>query len=95
MAEGKAKFHKIGSVFKKKDKPGSYVALGNPNSKNEKYKTTVEITLKDAKGEKVVQLSNGFLTVLDPRKRRDITEEQASKIPEHLISELFIVEDGE
>lgn len=92
--KGKAKFHKIGAVVKKNNGKGVVVVLGNPNSKKEEYRTTVELTLKDSKGNILAQSKDGFLTVFDPRKRPGITEEQAEKISSRLVSELFLVEDA-
>lgn len=91
----KATFHKVGAVFKKKAKPGVVVTLGNSQAKSEKYRTSVEVTLFDAQGKKITSIKDGFLTVLDPRKRAGITEEQLGKIPQNLISELFIVENND
>ena len=95
MADNKkSTFTKVGAVLKKQGKPGVFVVLGNANAKKEEYRTEVEITVKDSKGKTIASSRNGFLTVLDPRKRKGITEEQAEKISDRLVSELFIVEDA-
>lgn len=92
MADQKAKWVKIGKVIRKKA-GGVCVVVGEPDNKNEQYKYSVEVTVKDSSGKKVANFTNGFLTVTDPRKRPGITEEQASKIPASLVSELFFVEN--
>lgn len=89
-----AKFTKVGAVLKKQGKNGVFVVLGNANAKNEDYRTEVEVIVRDAKGKTIATTKNGFLTVLDPRKRKGITEEQAEKISDRLVSELFLVEDA-
>lgn len=94
MADQKAKWVKIGKVIKKKA-GGVCIVVGEPDAKNEQYKYNVEVTVKNASGKTVANFKNGFLTVLDPRKRSGITEEQASKIPASLVSELFFVENNE
>lgn len=93
MAKGKGKFTKVGSILSKNGKPGSFVVLGDENNKNEQYRTTVEIRVKDSSGKVLAQTKNGFLTLLDPRNRPGISEEQSEKIPARLQAELFIVEN--
>lgn len=88
-----AKWTKIGTVMTKKGKSGKYVVLGDENNKNEQYRTTVEIRVKDASGKVVAQTKNGYLQITDPRNRKGITEEQAEKIPSFVEAELFFVEN--
>jgi hypothetical protein len=84
---------KVGTVQSKKDRSGVTIAVGNANAKNEKYRTSVEITVKDANGNVLAQVENGYLVVQDPRKRDGITEEQLAKIPDWIKSEVFVVVD--
>lgn len=92
----KGKFTKVGAILSKQGgKSGSFVVLGDENNKNEQYRTTVEIRVKDASGKVVAQTKNGFLTILNPRNRPGISEEQAEKIPARLEAELFIVENND
>lgn len=91
----KGRFVKVGAVLKKEGKVGSFIVLGDSQNKNEKYRTTVEVTVKDSSGKVLAKTENGFLTVLNPRLRPNITEEQAAKIPARLVSELFIVENND
>lgn len=92
----KNRWIKVGAVLRKGEgKKGTFVVLGSQNNKNEDFRTSVEVTVKDNKGKVISTLKNGFLTVTDPRHRPGITEEQVSKIPDRLVSELYIVEDGE
>lgn len=86
---------KVGTVQTKKDKSGVTVALGS-FSKDEKFRTTVEVTVKDSTGKVLAKAENGFLQVQDPRKRTNkdgtpLSEEQAAKIPAWIKSELFLV----
>jgi hypothetical protein len=86
---------KVGTVQSKKDKSGVTVAVGNPNAQNEKYRTTVEITVKDGNGNILAKAENGYLQVVDPRKREGITEEQLAKIPAWVKNELYLVVNDE
>lgn len=86
---------KIGTVQTKKDKSGVTVAVGNPTAKNEKFRTTVEITVKDANGNVLAKAENGFLQVVDPRKNPNATEEQLAKIPAWVKNELYLVVNDE
>jgi hypothetical protein len=96
MAEDKkSKFLRIGAVVKKRNGKGVVVALGNAQAKNEKYRTTVEVTLKDASGKTIAKTTNGFLSVFNPRQRPGITDAEIEKIPDALVSELFLVQDNE
>lgn len=92
---------KIGTVQLKKDKSGVTVKVGNPESKNEKYRTSVEITVRDAAGEVLATAVDGYLVVQDPRKRvkengEGLSEAELARIPEWVKSELFLmVSDGQ
>lgn len=88
----KKKYTKVGSVMD--GQYGKFISLGNDRSKDPKYNYTVQIRVTDGEG-KIVQSKNGRLSMMDPRKRPGITEDQASKIPESLVSELFIIQDEE
>lgn len=90
----KKKYTKVGAVLKSDKSKGVFIVLGNSNASNEKYRTTVELTVKDASGKVVKSISNGLLTVLDPRKRPGIKEEELEKISDKLVNELFIVEEA-
>lgn len=94
MADQKAKWVKFGKVIKKQ-KGGVCVKLGDPDNKNSDFAYNIEIKVTDAKGKVVASTKNCFLNVMDPRKRPGITEEQISKIPASLVSELFFVENNE
>lgn len=85
-----AKFHKIGTVNRKKDGSGFYIGMGNPKGK--KYAFSVELVIKNAAGEVVHKVENPMVMIQDPRKRPGITEEQAAKIPEFIVNELFVIE---
>lgn len=88
-----AVFHKIGTVNAKKDGSGFYIGMGNPKGK--KYAYSVELIIKDATGKVVHKVENPFVNIQDPRKRPGITEEQASKIPEFIKNELFVIQNDE
>lgn len=95
MADVKSKWHKVGAVIKKKNGKGVCVITGNSNAKDPKYNFSVELTIKNAEGQKVATVSNPLFTVSDPRKRPGITESDAAKIPASLVSELFFVENND
>lgn len=76
MSDNKAPWVKIGEILKKKDGSGTYIKLDLRKGKEKLSSIT---------------LTNGsFLTVLDPRKRAGITEEQLEKIPDFVRAELFL-----
>lgn len=91
MEGQKKKYTKVGAVLKGQ-KGNSFVVLGNTKSRNEKYNYNVEVRVTDSQGNAVTELRNGILSVFDPRKRPNITEEEAQRIPESVLFELFIVE---
>jgi hypothetical protein len=90
-----SKWTKVGAILKTDPDKGAFIVLGNANSKNEKYRTTVELVVKDANGNVVAKSTNGFLTIQDPRKRVGASEADLEKISPKLKSELFIVEKSE
>lgn len=85
------KWVKIGQVVKKKDKDGTVIRLGD--TRNSKYSYSVDIRVTDSTGEVVYESNNPFVQVQDPRNRKGITEEQASKIPDFILFDLFVVEE--
>lgn len=84
---------KVGTVQTKKDKSGVTVAVGNPQAKDKKYRTHVELTVRDDEGNLLATAKNGYLKVEDPRKREGATAEQLAKIPAFVKNELFLVVD--
>ena len=87
---------RIGTVQMKKDNSGPTVRVGNPEAKDPKYITNVEITVKDGNGNVLAKATNGYLQVLDPRKRQnkdgsDLSDEQLAKIPAYIKQELHLV----
>lgn len=87
---------KVGNVQLKMDKSGVTVALGNPKAKNEQYRTTVEVIVKDNKGNVLAKTENGFLQVVDPRKATNkdgtpLSEDQLERIPAWVKNELYLV----
>ena len=92
------KSFKVGTVQKKKSGDGVTVALGQPNAKDAKWVTNVEIRVTDGTGKVLAHQKNGFLVVKDPRKRTNkdgtpLSEEQAAKIPDYIKNELFVMVD--
>ena len=85
-----AKFHKIGKIMTKKDKSGSYIALGDPKGK--KYAFSVDIRIRDANDAVIFEGSDVFVTIKDPRDNPHLTEEQKNKIPDFIEAELIVVE---
>lgn len=91
MAEQKKKkYTKVGTVLD--GKWGKFITLGDEKNPKADYKFDVQIRVTKADGT-IVQVKNGSLKMMDPRKRPGITEEQAAKIPESIVSELFITQD--
>lgn len=85
---------KVGVVQTKKSGDGVTIKLGNW-SKNPKYATTTEIIVRDSEGNVLARTTEGYLQVVNPRQREGITEEQLSKIPEYIKSELFVIVNDE
>lgn len=80
---------KAGSVWKKKDGTGMYIALGDSRNKNPDFNYSVEVIVKNAKGEVVASQTDGFLTILDPRKSPKANLDALAKVP-NLRSEIFV-----
>jgi len=88
-----ARFVRVGKVLKKKDGSGNFIKLGDPDAK--KYAFTVELVVKDAKGEVVAKVENPFVNIKDPRENPNLTDEQKAKIPEFILKELTVVVNDE
>lgn len=90
---------KAGTVNMKKDKSGRTIKLGS-YAKNPQYATTTQIIIRNSQGQVLADLTDPFLQIVDPRTVRnhdgtEKTEEQAARIPEHILNELYvIVDDG-
>lgn len=84
-----AKKFKVGNVQTKKDGVGTTIRLGS-YSKNLKYATSVQLIVRDGAGNIVADVKDGYLQVIDPRTREGITEEQAAKIPDFVLKELYV-----
>jgi len=89
---------KVGVVQMKQDKSGVTVKLGSPESRNEKFRYSVELVVKDANGNVVAKAENGYLKVEDPRKRtkangEGLSESELAKIPAWIKNELMLVVD--
>ena len=67
---------------------GNYLRLGDPNAKNPKYNHTVQVRVLDSDKNVVAMLENPTINLRDPRQRKDITQEQAAKIPEFILHDL-------
>lgn len=83
MSEVKNKYVRVGTVMKSKENEGSYIVLGNPTAKEEKYRTTVELTVRDSAGNIVASQTGGFLNVNDPHEKapKFILKEISLKLP--------------
>ena len=88
------KSFKVATVQMKKDGSGTTVKLGN-YSKNEKYKTTTQIIVRDSSGNVLADVTDSYLVVKDPRTRENITEEQVGRIPSYIKNELFVIVSDE
>ena len=88
------KSFKVATVQMKKDGSGTTVKLGN-YSKNEKYKTTTQIIVRDSSGNVLADVTDSYLVVKDPRTRENITEEQVGRIPDYIKNELFVIVSDE
>jgi len=83
----------IGSVFLVKDETGGErycIGLGN-GSKDERYKNTVEVIVRDVSGRVIARKTEGFIGLVDPRveveellSKGKISEEQADLKREQL-----------
>lgn len=93
MEQGnKKKYTKVGAVLKGTKGDNTFIVLGNTKSRNEKYNYNVEVRVTDNQGNVITQQKNGILSVFDPRKRPGLSEEDAKKIPDSVLFELFIIE---
>lgn len=81
--EKKSKYVKLGAVLKSKDGEGSYIALGDNKAKDEKYRFSVELIVRDAAGNVVAKQTDGFVSVFDPRKNRD-------NVPDYVLFDLSL-----
>lgn len=82
---------KVGAVQKKKDGNGTTVSLGS-KSNNPKYKTTVQLIVRDGTGNVVADVTDPYLVVSDPRLDKDgNTSKFADKIPDFILKELSVV----
>lgn len=85
-----AKITRIGNLLNNKVNGKTLLSIGLGNKgKNEDYNTSVEIIVRNSKGEVVARQTDGFLNLVDPRKEPDdllaagkITEEVAAKMKE-------------
>ena len=87
----KSKYIKVGVVRTSEKSKGPFVALGQ-RAKEAKYERNVEIRVTDGDGNVLSTIKNGILTIQDPRKNPNATQEQVDRVPDWLKHELFIVE---
>jgi hypothetical protein len=85
------RFIKVGNVMKKRDGSGVFITLGNSKAKNEKYRYSVELTVRDSTGKVVGTSRDCLLSISDPRSRPGITEEESARIPDSIKNELTLV----
>lgn len=71
MSQPKRKFNKIGAIWEKKDHSGLFIKLGTQNKNKPEYDISVEVVVRDANGEVIHKQTDGFLTVVDPRKQAE------------------------
>lgn len=83
------RYVKIGTVME--NEKGSYVILGDNRNPKEEYNYSVELRVLDSEGKVVHEMTNGFLSVFDPRNRPGISDEQRERIPAKLLYELVAV----
>jgi len=81
--ESKFRYVKLGTVLKNKDGEGQYIALGNAKAKEDKYRFSVEVIVRDAAGKVLAQQTDGFISVFDPRRSRE-------NVPDHVLAELSL-----
>ena len=87
----KKKYTKIGAVLKGQ-KDNTFIVLGNTKARSAKYNYDVEVLVTNGEGTVLTEKKNGIISVFDPRKRPGITSEEAEKIPDSVLFELFIIE---
>ncbi len=85
----KKKYTKIGNIWE--GKFGPYAQLGDNKNKNQDYNFDVKIMVKNAKGDKVLDVVNGAIQLQDPRKRPVKEGQKPRNVPESLKYELVIV----
>lgn len=82
------KIVKVGNLLNNKYEGKTLLSIGLGNKgKNPEYDTSVEIIVRNSKGEVIARQVDGFLNLVDPRKEPDdllaagkITEEVAEKM---------------
>jgi hypothetical protein len=82
------KYIKIGTLMRNTKSGGLYVILGNEKATNEKYKFTTKVRV-ERPGLDPVQISNGLISVLDPRKNPNNKRE----VPESVVGELTLIQE--
>lgn len=91
MSENKKKKTYVNIGQTKEGQFGNYVQLGKENPKFPQYDYKVQVRVTDSTGKVVGTFTNPNISLMDPRKRPGITEEQAEKIPSYVINDLVIV----
>lgn len=85
-----AKLTRVGSVWEAKtstpENPKYFMKLGQSNPQKPQYDVTVEVTVKNAKGEVISQSKDGFITLSDPRK----SQYAGPNIPEKLLFDVLV-----
>lgn len=92
MSFPKRKLTKIGTVWSKKEDPDKFFIKLGEQGKNEQYNLTVELVVKNAKGEVVGKQTDGFLQLLDPRKSPIANQDALSKVPNLQFDVVFAAE---
>jgi len=92
------KKYRVGCIQRKKDGSGNTIKVGSPESKNEKFRNHVHITVTDDAGNVLAKATNGYLQAVNPRTalngdKSAKTEEQIARIPEYILAELFLIVD--
>lgn len=88
---GKKTYTKLGAILA--GKKGPFLILGNSKASQAKYNYDVEVKVTNGEGKVLANFKNGLISCLDPRKRPNITEDEAKKIPDSVEFELFYIED--
>ena len=85
-----AKLTRIGSVWETKastpENPKYFLKMGQSNPAKPQYDITVEVTVKNAKGEVLSQSKDGYITLMDPRK----SQYASPNLPEKLLFDVLI-----
>ena len=87
MSDSKQQWLKVG-LIKKSNSGSQYLALGTPKSGFRPCQ--VELVVKDMDGKVLARVDNPTLNIQNPRKRKDITEEQLAKIPDFILAEISL-----